>query len=79
MRKLFIYDGGVRHSKKWRIHMKVRTRELWFYSAFGLTLLRNFVTNSIFFEISNKILLIIIILSKALLLNVLRLEYQHLL
>lgn len=42
--------------------MKVRTRELWFYSAFGLTLLRNFVTNSIFFEISNKILLIIIIL-----------------
>lgn len=62
MRKLFIYDGGVMHSKKWRIHMKVRTRELWFYSAFGLTLLRNFVTNSIFFEISNKILLIIIIL-----------------
>ena len=42
--------------------MKVRTRELWFYSAFALTVLRDFITNSIFFEISNKILLLIIVL-----------------
>ncbi len=42
--------------------MKIKTRNLWFYCGFGLTIIRNFLTNSNLFNISNKILLSIIIL-----------------